>query len=187
MAAFLNALWWRASRHAAAIGLPGIVALLLFAGAVVLWFTVDRPAAEQARQLLAENERLEAEWRVRPAALGQAPARAESPLRQFQARLPDERRITAELGRFHALAIRHGLVLERGEFKITSAANDPVSQYAMVMPVTADYRTLRKFIREVLRSQPALALEEISLRRDDPASPVVDARLRFVLFVTAPG
>lgn len=187
MAAFLKALRWRASRHVAAIGLPGVVALMLFTGATALWFTVDRPAAERARLLLADNERLEAEWRVRPAAAGKAPARAESSLRQFEARLPAERRITAELGRIHSLAVRHGLVLERGEFKITSTANDPVSQYAMVMPVTADYRTLRKFIREVLRSQPALALEEISLRRSDPKSPVVDARLRFVLFVTAPG
>jgi hypothetical protein len=31
---------------------------------------------------------------------------------------------------------------------------------------------------------PGLAIEEVSLRRGDPKSPTLDARLRFVLFLS---
>ena len=33
---------------------------------------------------------------------------------------------------------------------------------------------------------PALALDEVNLRRSDPNSPLLDAQLRFVLFLTKP-
>jgi hypothetical protein len=59
--------------------------------------------------------------------------------------------------------------------------------YAILLPVTADYASLRAFIVDALRELPGLALEEMSLRREDSKSLQLDARLRFVLFLRRGG
>ena len=56
----------------------------------------------------------------------------------------------------------------------------------MDWPVQGDYRALRRFMADALREQPALALEAVSLQRNDPASPQVVASLRWVLFIARP-
>lgn len=175
---------WRYHAVAAALGLPGCAAAVLLAATLGTWFLLERPAQAQLQALEAEQERL---GRVsRPKAYTSRVddhLAASSPRAGFDARFPDERQITAVLGRLRATAARSGIVLDRGEFKVQTLPDEPLLQYSMNLPVRAPYAELRRFVRGLLREQPALALDEISLRREDARAALVDAQLRLVLFV----
>lgn len=177
----MNALRWHLQDLPARLGLPGLAALALLGALAVAWLAVERPAVERLAALQAERVALQA--RLREADAPAAPADAAATLAGFEARFPEPQQITAVLARVHALAGRHGIALERGEFKLDAATDDTLERYAMVLPLKAEYRAVRRFVRDLLREQPALALEEVGLRRDDAGSAVVEARLRFVLFV----
>ena len=104
----------------------------------------------------------------------------------FRQRFPGEQGIAPTLASLQASAQRHGLQLNRAEFRFTREPDEPLARYAITLPVQADYRALRRFTREALRELPGLAMEEVNLRRSDPKSPLLDAQLRFVLFVVQP-
>ena len=105
-------------------------------------------------------------------------------LAEFERRFSGEKSITAALGRLHAAARRQGVQLDQAEFKFASDAREPLSRYTVVLPVKADYRALRRFTHDAVQELPGLAMEEVNLRRSDPKSPVLEAQLRFVLFLT---
>jgi hypothetical protein len=68
----------------------------------------------------------------------------------------------------------------------TAEATESLARYTIVLPVKTDYAALRRFTRDVLRELPGLAMEEVSLRRSDAKSPLLDAQLRLVLYVVKP-
>lgn len=173
---------WHAQRLAAALGLPGLVAVVLALLAAVAWLAAVAPLQAQIRDADAQLALLAR--RVRSHAHAPSgPAQPLQDLAMFEQGLQDGRHLGAALARIHDAALHHGLRLEQGEFKLVSQGDDPVARYVMVLPVKAEYRDLRRFTSEVLRQLPSLALEEVSLQRPEPSAQVLDARLRFVLFL----
>jgi hypothetical protein len=107
-------------------------------------------------------------------------------LAAFEQRFGGERTIGPSLARLQAAAQRRGFTLDQAEFKLASELAEPLARYSIQLPIKADYRALRRFSRDALRELPGLALDEVSLRRSDPKSPLLDAQLRFVLFLAKP-
>lgn len=182
----LNALRWNAARWLRGIGLPGWVALVLMVGCAVAALGGIAP-------LRAEGQRLDADSAVleqRIAAHAQSPAvRVATPQQQladFVQRFPNEQGMAPAVARLQAVARRRGVALDEAEFKFASDAAEPLARYSITLPIKADYRALRRTTRDALRELPGLAMEEVNLRRSDPGSPLLDAQLRFVLFVTKP-
>jgi Tfp pilus assembly protein PilO len=93
------------------------------------------------------------------------------------------------LGLIDKSAFKHGLRLNRGDYKFTQikqgqiAGNQYASRYEIVLPVTGQYVQIRQFIANVLQSQPALALSSVKIQRDNTLATNVEARLVFVLFL----
>lgn len=181
MAGALTRARWQLAQGLRGIGLPGWVGLAgALACAIALWGVIE-PLRADARRLDADSQQLTQRAAARPAA-----TTAPTPQQQlvaFEQRFADERSIAPTLARLQAIAQQRGFRLEQAEFKLTSQPTEPLARYTIVLPVKADYRALRRFSRDALRELPALALDEVSLRRSDPASPQLDAQLRFVLFL----
>lgn len=180
----MNALRWHVLSIAAAAGLPGFAAVLLLTACAIVWLAIDQPAQQHATDLRDDNARLAARLRDPARRAAATPPSAQASLAGFEARFPDERRITEVLAGMRRTASRHGIALERGEFKVQTGPDEALAQYQMVLPLKADYRALRRFVRELLREQPAIALDEVTLRRDDAKSPTVEAQLHLVLFIS---
>ena len=53
------------------------------------------------------------------------------------------------------------------------------------MPVRGSYVQIRKFITEVLERIPAVALDEIIIKREEIGNARLDASIRFTLFLNA--
>lgn len=83
----------------------------------------------------------------------------------------------------HHLAATHGVRLATGEYRLARESGDTLQRYQITLPASASYPKLRAWLTEVMNETPALALDEIGLRREDAGSDRIEARLRFTLFV----
>jgi hypothetical protein len=179
----MSRLQWHLARASRSIGLPGWVGLALaLASAAVCWGWIAPPRAESAR-LALESANLEQQIAERRTAAPPG-ATPQQQLEAFARRFPAEKGMTAALARLHAAARRSKVQLDQAEFRFGSEPGEPLARYTILLPLRADYRALRRFTRDALRDLPAMALQEVNLRRSDTKTPELDAQLRFVLFVT---
>lgn len=174
---------WQLRHGLRGVGPPGWVAAAMVLACALGWGLGIAPMRDEARQLDAESALLERRLAA-PAAAAPAQATPQQQLAVFERGFGDEKDIAAALARLLAAARKQGIESDQAEFKFSNEAGAPLSRYSIVLPVKADYGALRRFTRDALRELPGLAIEEVSLRRGDPKAPVLDAQLRFVLFVT---
>ncbi len=183
----MKRLRWEFAHALRGIGLPGWVAIVLMLACAAAWWGAAAPLLEEAQQLDADSAVLRKRLQERGATAAPVVLTAQQQLAEFERRFEGEKSITESLARLHAAARRQGVQLDKAEFKFVSEAREPLSRYTIVLPVKCDYRALRRFTRDAVRELPGLAMEEVSLRRVDAKSPLLDAQLRFVLFVTKAG
>lgn len=180
MRAPLSRLWHRLLRR---LGAPGLVGLLLLAGALALLGWTPR--------LLREAAELGDAAQARQAALlGTLQARGRAPstqqqLLQFSAAFPTRDRNAEDLRQVFAAARRHNVALNKGEYQFQVEPNSPFVTFALTFPVREGYGDIKRFTSEVLRSLPHAAMEELRLERSDAGASVLDARIRINLFYRA--
>jgi len=172
--------WW-ALRLAERAGPAGIAAGALVLATLLAWAVLARSVAVDARTLAVDNESLQR----RPAAAraASAPLTTGQQLLVFEGAFPDQQALGTSYSRLWNVARRHGVALKAAEFKLSDVPQDEFQRYTIQLPVTADYAALRGFVVDALADLPSLALEEMSLRREDSKSLQLEARLSFVLFV----
>ncbi len=171
---------WPATQGLRAGGLPAQLALLLLAAAAAGWLLHVQPAADRIAQMQARQEVL----RQRLAAPAPAPpAGPQEQLADFERRFDDARVLPAAAAQVLGLARRLGVQVDQGSFELQSSADQPLARYTMDLPLKADYRTLRRFLDALLRDQPNLALESLTLAQGEPPSAALEARVRLVLFI----
>ena len=185
MAGELNRARWWAQRLAERAGPVGIASGVLVILTLAAWAGPGREIPAQAQALTRDNEQLQR--RPTLARTGSAPMTSERQLAAFEGGFADARELNKRYARLWELARRHGVALRQAEFKLTEAGQDEFVHYAIQLPVTADYASLRGFVVDALHELPGLALEEMSLRREDSRALQLEARLRFVLFVRRGG
>ncbi len=173
---------WRARRLVERAGPPGVAAGVLAVATLLAWAVLGSTNATETRALTADNESLQR----RPLAASRAssaPLTSEQQLVAFESGFPDQRALGTSYARLWDVARRHGVALRQAEFKLSDVPQDEFQRYTMQLPVSADYASLRAFIVDALVALPSLALEDMSLRREDSKSLQLEARLSFVLFV----
>lgn len=183
MAPALNYWRWRALRAVERVGVPGIAAGVLLLGLAAAWLALLLPTAHRLAALQDGNTELARQAAARAAAPRRAPLSTAEQLAAFEAGFPAPHDVSQSYSHLWNLARKHGLQLRQADFKLTESGQDAAARYAIVLPLSAEYAPLRAFIADALRDNPALALEEMSVRRADAKSTQLDARLRFVLFV----
>jgi hypothetical protein len=69
------------------------------------------------------------------------------------------------------------------DYRMVAEAGGGSLQYQISMPLTHSYPGIRTFIADVLHRVPVLSLDQVQLSRKRIADPVVEAELRFTLFL----
>lgn len=183
MAPALNYLRWRAMRASEQIGLPGALAAVVLLGLIVGWLALTLPIVHRLAALEDKNADLARQAAAKPAAASRAPLSTADQLAEFERGFLAPQALSQSYSSLWNLARKHGLQLRQADFKLTDSAQDAAARYSIILPLSAEYPSLRAFIGDALHDNPALALEEMSVRRADARSTQLDARLRFVLFV----
>jgi hypothetical protein len=182
----MKALRWTLLRGLRDIGVAGWAALALLSALLLAALLVWWPMRAEVQQL--DADRVDVLRRATHQVDAATPTQAtpQQQLAAFAARFPLQKDIAASVGKMNAAAVRQGVQINQAEFKYTAEATEPLARYTIVLPVKTDYAALRRFTRDVLRELPGLAMEEVSLRRSDAKSPLLDAQLRLVLYVVKP-
>jgi erythromycin esterase-like protein len=181
MDAALKRLRWRLQRALYAMGWAAIGALglaLLAAG----FFVLDvLPLQARVGEMRDRVQRLEA--RAERQARFAEPGRPDARLAAFYEQLPAVQQAPEVVRRLHAHAEEEGLVLERGEYRPLPDPSGKLMRYQLVLPVKGSYPQVKRFLAQALREIPGLALDSISLQREQGGADALEVQLRFTVFM----
>ena len=137
----------------------------------------------QRRALEARLQALAAVGAARHADDAAAPA---ARLRAFEASLGDRATVTQHLARVFAVARRSGLVLERGEYRLTEDAEGGFARYRIVLPTRGSFLAVQRFSQALLAELPFVGLESLSLQRRSVGDGELQAQVKLVMYLGPP-
>jgi Tfp pilus assembly protein PilO len=178
-----DGLAWTVKRGLVKLRWPGLLGLALIAFALAFYAFGGAPL--RARLAALEAQRTELAARVGARGAAAQPATQRSQLSNFYAFFPLTRAVPDLLGTIERAAKDNGLRLEKGEYRLSRERSFPLARYQVTLPLQGSYGEVRSFVNAVLDAVPASALEELALKREQIGEPLVEARVRFVLFLGA--
>ena len=179
---FLNLLLARVRFVVANLPVLQLVAFLLVVAATVIHIVVlpgRENAIEEAERRLASLERSARRAKIESQTERVTP---EDTRQRLLDRFPSEDQLNAELGRLLEMASKEGLQIPTGDYRLVPGKDGLFDRYVLNLPVKGSYMTIRRYVATVRQAFPDLAVEDISLRRENIGSTEVEAQLRFILF-----
>jgi hypothetical protein len=177
----VKGLLWSLRRQVSAMGWPGVGGVVLIALSLAVVASAIVPLETRIGELKADLELLRAKLQAAPAAAGSAGTG--DALTNFYAFFPPLGSTPEWLQRIFGLAEAQGLRLEAGEYKLKRETDFKLARYELTLPVRGSYPQIREFVSQVLTEVPASSLDELSLRREDPGSSTVEARIHLTLYL----
>jgi hypothetical protein len=150
------------------VGLAALFAAALVAASVLL---PARNAIETLNADIAQAQRPHATGTVEQAAP------------RFVASLPTRQQIPTVIGQLFQQAQQAGVPLDTGHYAFSAAKAGGLGRYDLEFPVKAGYPNVRDFIDRTLTTIPAAGLAGLHLERKAVGDMVVNADIRFVIFV----
>lgn len=196
-----NYVVWYANKTAKKIGVFGLLALAIALGCCLFYMLNVIPLKQQVElaQADAQKSKLATSNQLTNQPSSQSANKiAQQPAQPVQATVADIARFYAQFPAGESLpkwlrlidktASQQGLVLNRGDYKLTQikqlkTMQGELARYEIVLPVTGQYVQIRQFIAQVLLALPALALSDLQIKRENVQSQMVEARLVFVLLL----
>lgn len=160
-------------------GALGLALLIVAAGGYPLLVADVQRRTATAHEELATIKQRQAGGAEHPA--GDAADQASA----FYKLLPPASAADEAVKTLHAAARERGLGLSQGEYRLTQEGRGAVVRYQVTLPVRGTYPQFRGWLASVLNGLPSLAVEEMSLKRDDAARGEIEARVRLTLFLRA--
>jgi len=102
---------------------------------------------------------------------------------RFYALLPKKNEVDTLSERILYEADGIGLQFVRAEFSEVKHTETTLTQHLIKLPVRGNYVQIRQFLNGLLNTQPALALTEFKVRRDDVFTDLVEANLVLTLYL----
>lgn len=194
----MTGLFWFARRSAWYLGW---VPMLASSALVVVWLyllqqqpakTVQLASLEQEVEQLKLQSATPVETRVSAAkkvATVKTPEVASEPvtLSELWQQLPASSELSPRMLQVAALAQKHHIPLNVGDYQWqahqAAVGPQPIQQFDMRFTIQSDYVTCRRFISEVLRRYPTMALTGLELRKNETVQPVIETTLTFSMFI----
>ncbi|MDP3538812.1 MAG: hypothetical protein Q8S26_08925 [Azonexus sp.] len=160
---------------------PLLAFLFVVVAAFVQFFLLPgrEAAIEESERRLASLERS-----ARRAAIERQSERVspEETRQRLLGRFPSEEQLNAELGRLLEMAASEGLQVSSGDYRMTPGKDGMFDRYVLNIPLKGNYQKIRTYLKAVRLEFPEMAIDDISLRRENIGSGDVEAQLRFILF-----
>lgn len=169
--AMIRRLHWKLVHQLRSWGVQRVAGLLLLLMAAAIYahtyYTIEQPYAEAARQVL--QIQVVAETETAPTAIN-----------QNTPHLPAASGALASLGQLQQLAVDGGLIFDSGQFR--QEKTESLVRYRVSLPVIGSYVDLRAFLAKSVARFPNLALDGLSIRREEPGMEEIDATLQMSFY-----
>lgn len=165
------------------LGWMGLAGLLVIVSCLVFGLMVIAPGQHQLQQKRNELAWLGAQPK-QPAVAQVTVLDDEQALQKFYQQFPLVSDVSKILEQIHQLALKKGIRLTVGEYKLSNdTANSNVQRYEIIFPVEANYQNLRDFIAAASLQFPTLGLTEINIKRDSIGEGAAQIKLNYVLLM----
>ena len=104
-------------------------------------------------------------------------------LDNFYKTLGQQARVEEQVKTLFALAKKQGLALAQGEYKALPERNGKYLKYQIILPLKGSYSVIRQFGEQALLAIPFASLDEMTFKRDNISNRVLEAKLRFTLYL----
>jgi Tfp pilus assembly protein PilO len=168
------------------LGWPGLAGGLLLLASLGYALAGILPAREdvvRAQQRVARAEAVLA--RVR-SGKEVAPQTARQRGERFYAALPAQADVTQWIERIYGAAAAENLSLAQGEYAQVDVPSTRMARYRIVLPLHGTYGQIRRFIAAAAAAVPGLALEDLSMQRQNVGEAEVEARVQLSLYLVKP-
>lgn len=165
------------------LGRAGIVGAGLLVACAAFWFAGVQQAEAEAARL---REALAAAA-ARPGPALRVNVGPAQSLANFYGYFGSRDEAFAALQAVFLAAEAEGLALETGEYRLARERDASLLRYQIVLPVKGSYRSIRRFVARALNEAPGIALDDLSLRRENVQSSALEARVQLTLFLGAGG
>lgn len=174
---------WQLRRMPPGLMLATLLGLALLIAAGVGERHVLAPLATTVTDIRHETQTLRSQAvRRQKAEAGNGPA---VQLSEFYRFFPAESSVPDSLERIYAAAAQQNLTLEHGEYRLAPETEARLLRYDVVLPVKGRYGSIRRFVAQILKENPNLALIGINFSRQTATDIGVDAQLQLTLFLAA--
>jgi hypothetical protein len=177
----MTRLQWTLKRWFIVLRWPGWLGLALLAFAAVFYAAGVQPAKKRLHGL--DQEAAELTRKSGGRALAAEPIGGRGQLANFYAFFPAGPSLPDVMAQLERAAMQHDLLLEQGEYRLFREQDFRLARYQITLPVRGSYTDVRGFVNEVLDTVPAVALEELTLKREAVDEPELEAKVRFTLFL----
>ena len=193
---------WQLRQIAKKLGFFGLLGLAIILGCALFYISKIQPINKQIleyKESIKEVKQNFIEEKNSSITINDEPQKITSDeIATFYARFPNGASLPKWLNLINETALKQGLLLNRGDYKLSQIKSNPnqltkndlsvskltqLSSYEIVLPVSGQYNQIRQFIAQVLYLTPALALTEMQIKRENTLKPLVEARLVFVLML----
>jgi len=161
------------------LGKPGVLAIGILVVFPPFYLSAIVPAQERMEEARRSTLSLR-EQILHAGSIGREPA---AQLAEFYRIFPEERYSPQWLEKLVALAEKHGLSLNEGEYKATRGKAGRLMRLQMMLPVKGEYPQIRSFLSAMPAEIPIVALESVQFSRQSVAEPTVEARIRLALYL----
>lgn len=165
------------------LGWPGACGAGALAGCLALYLLAVHPA-QQRLETARENA---GSLHERLARAGRALHDGKRPMAEqlaaFYRIFPSERDVTEWIGKIAAIAERDGLPLQQADYKAERGPTGKLVRFQMNLPLRGEYQTIRRFLSDLRAEIPIVSLEQVQFERQQIGDPLVDAKVRLVIFL----
>ena len=162
------------------LGWKGLAGLVLIIGSLSYLIIVAVPKAQQLQRLQIEMTAAKANQKQSDSNRNNSDP--SDIARTFYDVLPTQTEASSKISAILRVATDNGLVINKVEYEQPLSVL-PLIQYQIKLPLTGSYMQIRQFINQVLNTLPSIALNDISLKREDIATDLVDAQIQFTLYL----
>ncbi len=175
---------WQAEQ----LGMPGKIGLGLFVFSAVFFVAAVLPRQAESNALMLKAEAMRARLKVEPVAHEAEGARPKmygsQALKVFYAFFPNADSTPFWIGEVVQAAAKHGVEISGTEYRMDREKEVKLARYEMVLPIRGQYPHVRGFVADALRAVPAMALVDVTIKRESVESELLEANLKFNLYLS---
>lgn len=174
--------WYQSDQfYLQSLGWPGMLGSALVLGAALLALFLLLPQRQHAQQL--EQDVMQLRNRMKNHKAQWIDRSPEATLKAFYRFLPQESAAAAQVAKLFEAADANGIDLDEAEYTMTRDQLAGFSRYQVTLPLHGRYTDIRFFVIDLLNSMPALAINELTFKREDVHTQEVEARLRLIIYL----